>query len=310
MTNIISLVFQQGQFQKELSDAIPSSFHFSCENNQMILYVPKETVLASILHFKYLNGCDGLQRIWTIEENSSVKIVEEYTHDHEKAYATNTQLNVQLNKFSNMKYHKIQSENQKAHHQGTIHVEQRESSSASMFFVDCGGNQSSSTINVLLSERDATCHMHGIYFLNHDEQNIENEVYVEHTAEHGTSAMVFKGVLDKKSKARFQGRVHVHEKAKHTNAHQQNNNLLLSSLAEVGTKPQLEIYANDVKCTHGATVGQLDQDALFYLCSRGIDAEIALKMLTDAFVAEIMEKIEDPFIRNYVRQRVAQHDAF
>lgn len=306
--NIISFIFQQGQFQKELSDPIPEGFHFSCKNNQIQLHVPKETIVPSILHFKYLNGCDELQRTWTVEENSSVKIIEEYSHDHEEMYATKTQLYVQLNKFANLKYHKIQSENLKAHHQTTIHIEQKASSHAGLFFADCGGNQSSANVKISLLEPDATCLMHGIYFLNHDEQNIENEIYVEHAAELGTSAMIFKGVLDKKSKAKFQGSVHVHEKAKRTKAYQQNHNLLLSSMAEVSSKPQLEIYADDVKCTHGATVGQLDQDALFYLRSRGIDEKMALKMLVDAFVVEMMEKIEDPFIRHYIQQRVAQHE--
>ena len=114
--------------------------------------------------------------------------------------------------------------------------------------------------------------------------------------------MLYKGLLDKKSRATFNGKVYVHPRAQHIRAQQANHNLLLSSAAEVNSKPELEIYANDVKCTHGATVGQLDSEALFYLQSRGIEKEQAMVLLTHAFATEVFNKIEHSEIKHYAEQ--------
>ena len=141
--------------------------------------------------------------------------------------------------------------------------------------------------------------MHGLYLLNRDQQKLTNQIHIDHEAPLGKSSMVYKGVLAKKSQASFNGRVHVPKEGQYASAHQANHNLLLSKDAKVHTEPQLEIYADDIKCTHGATVGQLDQESLFYLRSRGIQENDALKLLTDAFTAEIMNKITDPLIRQH-----------
>jgi Fe-S cluster assembly protein SufD len=119
--------------------------------------------------------------------------------------------------------------------------------------------------------------------------------------------MLYKGILDKKSQAVFNGKVYAHAGAKQTHAVQANHNLLLSSVAEVNTKPELEIYTDDVKCVHGATVGQLNEDALFYLRARGVEKEAALKILSQAFIAEVIHAIADPVIKNYIQQRVIKH---
>ncbi len=310
--NGISFVFINGEFNANLSDMglLPDAITLHHEKNQIRLHVPKNQVLAHPIHFTYLNGCKELQHNIILEENSRLVVVEEYFSDHENAYLTNTILELQLNKYAKMHYYKIQNENSYALHHSRIHVEQKESSDIKMFFADCGSQQSKADVKIKLREPYAFCDMQGLYFLNHDNQHIDNAIYVDHIAELSTSSMVFKGVLDKKSKAQFLGKVHVHENAKRTHAHQENHNLLLSSTAEVKSQPELEIYADDIKCTHGATVGQLDQDSLFYLCSRGIDEKTALKMLTDAFVAEIMEKIDDISIRHYIQQRIRSHETF
>jgi Fe-S cluster assembly protein SufD len=178
---------------------------------------------------------------------------------------------------------------------------------ATLFFADCGAAQAHVNLHVNLDEKHATCHLNGLYQLNHDAQQINNHIYINHVAEYGISSMHFKGILDNRSHAEFVGKVHVHEKAQHTHAQQSNHNLLLSSYAEVKTKPELEIYADDVKCAHGATVGQLDEDALFYLRSRGIEKQDALQLLTLAFADDIMNKIENVTIRNHIQNRMSSH---
>jgi Fe-S cluster assembly protein SufD len=308
--NVISFVFMNGEFNEDLSDLslLPSAISFQSAKNQIELRIPKNQSSTLPIHFKYMNGCHDLLHKVIMEEDSNLVLIEEYADDHEDAYSMHTKLELELNKYAKMHYYNIQNENQKATHQGSICVAQKEASDIKMFFADCGSNQSKVDVKIKLCEPYASCHVHGLYFLNHDSQHIDNSIYVEHLAELGTSSMVFKGVLDKKSKAQFLGKVHVYENAKRTHAHQENHNLLLSSMAEAKSQPELEIYADDIKCTHGATVGQLDQESLFYLRSRGIDEKTALKMLTDAFVAEIMEKIDDTSIRNYIQQRVGSHE--
>ena len=127
---------------------------------------------------------------------------------------------------------------------------------------------------------------------------------IDHLAPEGVSREYFRGVLDGTSRGVFNGKVIVHPGAVRTDAHQSNRNLLLSRLAEVDTKPQLEIFADDVKCTHGATVGQLDDDALFYLRSRGIDADLARSMLIYGFANEIIEKVDVPALRARIEHLV------
>ena len=126
---------------------------------------------------------------------------------------------------------------------------------------------------------------------------------MNHLAEHGASSMLFKGLLDKKSRATFNGKVYVHPRAQHIRAQQANHNLLLSPHAEVNSKPELEIYADDIKCAHGATVGQLDAESLFFLRARGIDKELAIDLLTQAFSAEVFNRIENAAVRRYVEDR-------
>lgn len=309
--NAISFVFIDGKYSEKWSDItlLPSDIEFHYEQDQILLRIPKNKSILSPIHFKYLNGCSARRKV-ILEENSVLSFMEEYISDHDLHYVTHSNLELRLNKNSTMHYYKIQNENQKAFHENFMQVEQQEASDIKMFFADRGSMQSKSDVSIHLSERNAACCMNGLYFLNHDNQHVDNTIRVEHIAELGTSSMNFKGVLDKKTKAEFSGKVYVHKNAKRTSAHQENHNLLLSSSAEVCSEPQLEIYADDIKCTHGATVGQLNQDSLFYLRSRGIDQATALKMLTDAFVTEIMDKVTDLSIRNYIQQRVAYYEVF
>ena len=135
----------------------------------------------------------------------------------------------------------------------------------------------------------------GLYFTRTG-QHVDNMLKIDHTAPGSVSDQYFKGVLDGRAKAAFAGKIHVHQAAQQTNAYQTNNNLLLSPDAEINTKPELEIYADDVKCSHGATAGELDEHELFYLRSRGLDPETARTMLTFAFADEVLERFANPHL--------------
>ena len=142
-----------------------------------------------------------------------------------------------------------------------------------------------------LDGRNAHCELKGLYIGNGN-QHIDNYTTIAHESEDATSDEFYKGVLDDRARSVFHGRIKVAPGAQRTDAHQQNRNLILSPNAEADTKPQLEIYADDVKCSHGATVGQLDENAVFYLRSRGLDEAQARAVLTDAFAAEIVRGID------------------
>jgi Fe-S cluster assembly protein SufD len=152
-------------------------------------------------------------------------------------------------------------------------------------------------------DKGCHCTMNGLYLLD-DKQHMDHHTRVDHLAPDGTSRESYRGILDGASRGVFNGKVIVHPHAVRTDAQQSNHNLLLSRQAEVDTKPQLEILADDVKCAHGATVGQLDEAALFYLCSRGIDADLAKSMLVYGFANDIIEKVENPVLRTRIEHLV------
>lgn len=277
------------------------------------LYVPDRCIVPYPIHLLYLqtaqqNFIACPRNIIVASENAKIKIIEEYKADNAFCYFINTATELHVNANACLDYYKLQNENDTATHLGMIQVHQKQDSNVSLFFADYGSKLAREDVAVYLHERGAACHMNGIYCLEQDEQHIDNHIYVDHVAAHCTSSMLYKGILDKKSQAIFNGKVYVHAGAKQTNSRQANHNLLLSSTAEVNTKPELEIYEEDVKCAHGATVGHLNADLLFYLRARGIEKEEALKILAQAFVAEVMHKIPDPVIRNYFQQQEGKYE--
>ena len=152
-----------------------------------------------------------------------------------------------------------------------------------------GGGFVRNEIAARLNGSEIEAQFNGLY-LTRAGQHVDNMLVIDHTAPGSVSDQYYKGVLDGRAKAAFAGKIHVHQAAQQTNAYQTNNNLLLSPDAEINTKPELEIYADDVKCSHGATAGELDERELFYLRSRGLDPEIARTMLTFAFADEVLER--------------------
>lgn len=308
--NTITFVFQQGKWKSELSDLalLPTSVCFEQQDGKITLLIPDELQIHLPLRFVYQAGYENLQHAIVLGENSRITLIEEYSSQVGDACATKLTLNITLKQNASLEYYRMQYKGTDAHYQANIEINQYQSSQNKMFFSDWGAQQSTSEVNIRLLEKNASCTMHGVYFLHHDHQEVKNHFYVNHAAEHCLSEMVVKGVLDNKSKASFLGKVYVDEKAQHSHAHQANHHLLLSPHAQASAKPELEIYADDIKCAHGATVGQPDNDALFYLQSRGIEESEALSMLTEAFIAEVMEKIENVSIRQYIQERFGQYE--
>lgn len=185
-------------------------------------------------------------------------------------------------------------------------VDQAEDSCLIFHGVDLGGRLVRHDLLIDLNGKGADCQLHGIYALD-GRRHLDNHLRVDHRSPGATSHEFYKGVLDDKARAVFNGKVVVHPGADGTDATQTNGNLLLSRTAEIDTKPELEIYADDVKCAHGATVGQLDPAQLFYLRSRGLPEAEARALLTEAFCRAVVDTLDDPALREFVAQRVAEH---
>jgi Fe-S cluster assembly protein SufD len=224
-------------------------------------------------------------------QNSRASIIESYISVRDSYYFTNAVTEISLGDGARLDHYKIQRESEKSFHVGTTQVRQERDSQLHSFSLAVGGSLARTNIYTSLAGDGATCTLNGLYLAD-GVQHIDNQTSIEHIAPNCPSHEIYKGVLDGRSHGVFNGKVYVHPEAQKTDGKQSNNNLLLSPTARVDTKPQLEIFADDVKCTHGATVGRLDEVAMFYLNSRGIGPEMARTLLTYAFAADVLETIE------------------
>lgn len=236
-------------------------------------------------------------------EGARVTLIERYLSLHDHRYLTNAITEVFARRDAQVVHYKLQQESISGYHIGSWLVEQQEGSRVNTHNVAFGGALARTDIQVRLSGAGAYCGLNGVYVLN-GRQHIDNHTRVDHLVADTTSNEFYKGVMDGRSRAVFHGRIKVHPDAQRSDAQQQNKNLLLSEDAEVDTKPQLEIYADDVACSHGATVGQLNADALFYLRTRGVDEQTARSLLTYAFANDVIEKFELPQLRTYVEHEL------
>jgi Fe-S cluster assembly protein SufD len=238
--------------------------------------------------------------------NSRASIIESYLSIRDSSYFTNAVTEISLGQGARIDHYKIQRESEKSFHVGTTQIRQARDSQLHSFSLAVGGLLARTNIYTSLDGDAATCTLNGLY-LTDGVQHIDNQTSIEHIAPNCPSHEIYKGVLDGRSHGVFNGKVYVHPEAQKTDGKQSNNNLLLSPSARVDTKPQLEIFADDVKCTHGATVGRLDEVAMFYLNSRGIGRETARTLLTYAFAADVLETIElEPMKKELERMVLAR----
>jgi Fe-S cluster assembly protein SufD len=231
------------------------------------------------------------------EENSAATIIESYASaNDEGVYLTNAIVDLSLAEGARLEHYKIQRESTAAFHVGTTRAELGPNSSYKTTTINFGAALSRHDIRVQMDHEGAECSVDGLYMVD-GTQHTDTHSVIDHRQPHCTSHQLYKGILDGKSRAVFNGIVFVRHGAQQTDARQTNKNLLLSTDARVDTKPQLEIFADDVKCTHGAAVGQLDEDEMFYLLSRGINPALARNMLTYGFAEEVIERIAVESIR-------------
>lgn len=238
------------------------------------------------------------------ERGSAATVIESYeSMTEDSVHFTNAVVEIVLAENARLEHYKVQRESLKAFHIATTTAELGRSSSYNSTTINLGAQLSRHDINVTLDHEGAECWVDGLYITGSG-QHADTHSLIDHRQPHCTSHQLYKGILDGKSRAVFNGKVFVREGAQQTDAHQTNRNLLLSNEARVDTKPQLEIFADDVKCAHGATVGQLEDEELFYLASRGLHPDIARNLLTYGFAEEVIEKIKIESIKAQLDEAV------
>jgi Fe-S cluster assembly protein SufD len=221
---------------------------------------------------------------------SQVTVLESYVSSLNAPYFTNAVTELVLGEGAVVEHAKFQDEGRSAFHIAAIHAHLARSSNLISHSIAAGAKLSRNNIRTNLAGEGVECVLNGLYLTKGD-QLADHHMVVEHAQPHCNSHEYFNGILDGRSKGVFHGRILVRQAAQKTDAKQTNKNLLLSEDATADTKPQLEIYADDVKCTHGATIGQLNEESVFYLRSRGIGMETARRMLIHAFAGEIIERV-------------------
>ena len=262
-----------------------------------LVYVPPGTVLDDPIHLLFVTSPDAggsvayPRNLVIVERGARASVVESYVTLAEGAsYFTNAVTEVVSGEDAWTEHTRIQRESERAYHMGFTHVDQARGSHYRSFTLAMGGAIARHNLHVRLNAPGIETLMYGLY-LARGEQVVDNHTAIYHDQPNCNSWEVYKGVLSDRARAVFNGKVFVKPEAQKTDAKQTNRNLLLSPTAKVDTKPQLEIFADDVKCTHGATVGFLDPLSLFYLRSRGIPPETAQRVLTYAFAAEVVDEV-------------------
>lgn len=287
-----------------------SALNTAFVNDGVLIHVPDNTEVAIPIHIIYVTGqadetlMSNPLNLVALGRNAGASVIESFAGIPDTEYFTNSHTRILGRAGSRLDYYSIQQESQRAYHIGNTRIRQQADSRIDCHTLSLGGKLARSDIDVELDEPGAQVKLNGLYLTN-ARQHVDNHTLIEHKQPHTVSNEHFRGVMNGHSRAVFNGKVIVHEQAQKTEAHQSNANLLLSGSAEVDTKPELEIYADDVKCSHGATVGQLDENMLFYLRSRAVDEHTARSLLTYAFADEIIRDIRFPEIRQRLEHSIA-----
>ncbi len=340
--NVILLVFENGKLNKSLSnysnlqDGIivgdlndhlehPAAIknlakHASFKNESMValntahvaegsfIYIEKNVVCNRPIHLLYISGGekDTLsfpRNLLVAEKNSSVNVIESFHSLGNESTFMNIVTEIVLEENANVEWTKIQTENENAFRIDHTECVQSSNSIFDIHTVSLGGKIVRNNLHIVLDGKNITSNLNGLYVVD-GETLVDNHTLVDHAKPNCQSNELYKGVLDGKSKGVFNGKIFVRKDAQKTNAYQSNKSILMSDHASMNTKPQLEIFADDVKCSHGATIGQLDKEALFYLRSRGIGLDAARAFLTIAFAEDVLNRITNETVREELKARI------
>jgi Fe-S cluster assembly protein SufD len=271
------------------------------------IHVPAHTVVEKPIHVVFVstgetNGRPAMSHprvLAVLGDDSQAAVVESYAGPNGAEYFTNVVTEIVLGENAVLDHYKLQHESTQAYHVGTIVVEAGRSASCTSHSISLGGALVRNDVIAVLAGEGGECTLNGLYLAD-GQRLIDNHTTIDHAMPHCGSREIYKGILAERARGVFNGKIIVRPDAQKTDAKQTNRALLLSEDAQVNSKPELEIFANDVKCTHGAAVGQLDQDAVFYLRSRGLDLAEARHLLIHAFAGDVLNRMPLVPVRNGV----------
>jgi len=272
--------------------------------NVVLVTIPKETSVSEPIEFNFKADAETANFphvIVVAGAGSKATIIESY--ESAGRSFTNAGVQIFVEDDANLTHYRVQKESAEAYHVGTTEIILRRGSLYNTTNINLGARLSRHDIHLKFTAPGGEAFVDGLYMLS-GEQHSDTHSEIDHAVPNCTSHQTYKGVLNDKSRGVFNGKVFVRENASGTDAQQSNKNLLLSNDARVDTKPQLEIYNDDVKCAHGATVGQLEEEELFYLLSRGLNETLARNLLTYGFAEEIVNKIEVESIKKQLDEAV------
>ena len=305
--NIAELAGRGGALEATLGSVIDASENAFVALNTAFVHdgafieIPAGVEISEPLHLLFVStGVDGVAshpRVLIVGGRSSAaSVIESYVSRAGGRSLTNAVTEVVLEDNASVKHYRLQRESESSYHIATLEARQGRDSRFESFNLVVGGALTRSNLTLRFAGEGIESWLNGLYVVG-GTQHVDNHTFIDHAVPHCNSHELYKGILTESSRAVFSGKVLVREDAQKTDAKQTNRNLLLSKDARVNTKPMLEIFADDVKCTHGATVGQLDPDALFYLKSRGMSAEVSKVLLTHGFAMEALDRIDNDVLR-------------
>ena len=285
------------------------SLNTSYFEDGVFVHVPDGTVLEKPVHVLHVSTDEDRplfinpRNLIIVGQSSAARVIEHYVSASQSVYFSNVVTEVVCAENANLEHYRLEFESRKAFNFSTLRVNQQKNSNIASHSILCGGAIVRNNVHPVLAGEGCNSDIYGL-FISEGRQHMDNFMRVEHASPHCDSRQFYNGVLDDRSKGVFHGRILVHEGAEKTDAKQTNRNLLLSDTAQIDTKPQLEIYNDDVKCTHGATIGQMDEEALFYLRSRGIPMRKAKIIMLRAFTSETLEHMSIDSVREVLESVV------
>ncbi|TAF93893.1 MAG: Fe-S cluster assembly protein SufD [Cytophagia bacterium] len=298
---------QYANYQNDAFTALNTAF----AHDGVVIEVPDNTVVEEPVILRFItdartaNVAAQPRNLIVAGKNTEVKVAESYRTVGENAGFVNTVTEIVLGENANVQHYKIQNDGQKSHHIGTTQVNQADNSHFYSVTVTINGGFVRNNLNIVLNGQHCEAFMYGLYFPN-GKQHVDNHTLVDHAKPNSYSNELYKGILKDKSTGVFNGKIFVRPDAQKTNAYQSCRNVVLSDDASMNTKPQLEIYADDVKCSHGTTTGKLNDEAIFYMRSRGIPLAEAQTLLMYAFCEDVISQIKIDPIRAYLEEMIAQ----
>jgi Fe-S cluster assembly protein SufD len=284
-------------------------------NGGVFIKVKKGAVLNDPIVIHQVSDCQSGLRfsqpriLASIEESAEATLIEAYHKIGNHESLTNEVIEICVEKEARFRYIKLQNEGKGSNHTGTTQIQQLGKSFTHAVTITLDGGVVRNNLNMIMKAEFGECHLYGLYLLNEDTQ-ADNHTIVDNAVPNCYSNELYKGIMDGKSSGTFNGKIFVRKDAQKTNAYQSNKNILIGDHASANTKPQLEIFADDVKCSHGCTIGKLDEDALFYLRARGISEKNAQAMLLHAFALDIVQQVEIEELKNHIDQLISDRLLF